>query len=180
MLGLTHRARPSSCVPGSVRLMAWPAAQEARCGMLSTCTMADSSAHSLLAVEHSPCNGPCLPNRVRSGRRAPTPRSLRRRRRRRLQLRGGHADVSSRSACGHATRAGAGSCWSSRQRGRAAGAVQTLDGSARRLHDVDHPESRIPSPTRKAGRQARKTVGAPGEVVFYLSAGRQNFSSLHS
>ena len=162
MLGLTHRARPSSCVPGSVRLMAWPAAQEARCGMLSTCTVADSSAHSLLAVEHSPCNGPCLPNRVRSGRRAPTPRSLRRRRRRRLQLRGGQADVSSRSACGHATRAGAGSCWSSRQRGRAAGAVQTLDGSARRLRDVDHPRIPNPKSDSQGGEAGEKTANGPG------------------
>ena len=75
-------------------------------------------------------------------------------RRRRRQHARWHADVSSRSARGHATEAVVAVCWRSRQRGSAARAVQTPHGSARR--HVDHPESQHPESGARQGREGEK------------------------
>ena len=77
-------------------------------------------------------------------------------RRRRRQHARWHADVSSRSARGHATEAVVAVCWRSRQRGRAARAVQTPHGSARR--HVDHPESQHPE-SGACAREKKATAG---------------------
>ena len=119
--------------------------------MLSTYNVADSSDRSLLTVEHSWQT--VHASRTVSGVGAERP------------LQGLFvsppppptcavaADVSSRSARGHATEAVVAVCWRSRQRGRAARAVQTPHGSARR--HVDHPESQHPESGAESGREKK-------------------------
>ena len=117
--------------------------------MLSTYNVADSSDRSLLTVEHSwqtfhasqTVSGVGAERPLQGLFVSPPP----------PPTCAVAADVSSRSARGHATEAVVAVCWRSRQRGSAARAVQTPHGSARR--HVDHPESQHPESGAREGEK---------------------------